>query len=158
MSRVLVPQTRGSTGAASSLRDDSLDRLAAFLPAEILPLYVLVEVPLKGQDAATSIATLRPVAWMWVALLILAVFNILYLIRSYRQKYKGTMPRRVTITHCAMSTLAFLLYTYADRLPIWSTFYHPTIAAIAIAIFAAAAGFAVDPQVSPEEAQKLRLP
>jgi len=50
MPRVLVPKTTGATAAADSRRDDGLDRLAKFIPAETLPLYALIEPPLKSQD------------------------------------------------------------------------------------------------------------
>src|SRR2546421_290917 len=128
MPRVLVPKRKGATLAAGSGRDDPLDQLAKFIPAETLPIFAYIETPLRAQDPTKSLAGLSPLAWMWITIFLIAILNIAYLGMRYRKTYGNKMPRHVTITHYIMSTMAFFIYTYVDHLPVWGGLYNVIIA------------------------------
>lgn len=141
MPRVLVPPRKGATLVAGNRRDDPVDQLVKFIPAETLPIFALIETPLRAQDPTKLLATLSPTAWMWITMFVIAILNILYLRRRYQKAYRDRMPKHVTITHYVMSTIAFFIYTYADAVPVWGTLYNAIIATIIVIIFGAFAAF-----------------
>jgi hypothetical protein len=158
MPRVLVPKRKGATLAAGSGRDDPLDQLAKFIPAETLPIFALIETPLRAQDPTKPLATLSPAAWMWITILLIAILNIIYLGKRYRKTYGNNMPRHVIVTHYVMSTIAFFIYTYAVDLPIWGVLYNVTIAPIIVILYSAFAAFIPTAHLEQKEEVDLHLP
>ena len=102
MSRLVEPRPKGSKPrlTASAGRDSYLERVAKYVPAEIVAAYVVII------GFAASVPTSTQLAAMVVAFAVCLIATPLYLWRMG----KGAKVKSV---HLIVSTIAFVIWAYA---------------------------------------------
>jgi hypothetical protein len=123
----------GGTGDVKA--DRAIERLAKFIPAEALSLYMA----LAGIAASTTIEDVAKPYWLAGLLVVSIVFNVLYLRRFWRV----TRPSQIGV-----SSAALLVYALATGGPLIQSvpYYSPAAAAIALAIVTAFLAFFEPPE------------
>lgn len=143
MSRLVEARPRGArafTGNEAQNAKDYLDRVARYVPAEILAAYLTL-LPIVVATTKTE-ASLRN-GLLAVVLFGLLLINIPYLLRA-------TPVGAPRLKHIVVSTLAYLVWTYSIG-GFWTAlgFYREAVAAILIVFVSLGSGLVIPYEGEP---------
>ncbi len=115
MSRLAIPNAVGPTAkGATQAGDGYVDRVAKYVPGEVLAAYVAIQNILTNPDACNGTV---PLFW-WVVFALFLGATPGYI---YKLSEGGTKPWKV---HATVSTVAFVVWSYAlTACPKFSVFY-----------------------------------
>lgn len=141
MSRLIVTDSAATVGPTSSQpesKDDFLARVAKYVPAEIVGVYLF----LQGGIVAIADPTIRVVVFGLVTLG-LAIFVPFYLnttaTREQRKLRLAEKPK--WRTQAIVSVVAFVIWVYAvGAAGVLGVAYQPIVASIVLAFFSLAVG------------------
>lgn len=132
MGRLVTAKPRGAESFADKDKDDYLERVVKYIPAEIVAAYVAVQNILDTQGCKV------PQSWWYGLYLIFVVLTPAYL---YTRRTKG----EPYMLHLAIATAAFVIWSYAltncAKFGVFSLeMYDAKLAAVALIMFSLIAG------------------
>lgn len=141
MSRIIAPRRNlGTTLQGAGDGDGYLDRVAKYIPAEVVGIYLALQAIIVsggGDDTTKRVLFI-------IAAVVLAGLTPLYIRRlALEQKAPWTMQ-------AGIATVSFVVWVYAlGALPAAFGFYNGTIAGVVLLLFSAVVGL-----FQPSEGQK----
>jgi len=139
MNRLVPAQPRGARAFSGNSKEDIkdyLDRVARYVPAEILAAYLTL-VPIITATTKEKEQAVLQIALLAVVLVGLLLLNIPYLLRAAQPD----QPKR---KHILVSTAAYLAWTYSIG-GLWTRIglYHEAVAAILIVFVSLGSGLII---------------